>query len=273
LSYLLPPLGYEQHAGHSLSDEDYLAYLAAVTIEAYEVEASADISRRVESGALSIADALATYPQAWYRFPVTASSDPAVTGTSVTGVARAVAFATHGDLVSLPVAARRADGSVQLTPDRWTALLDRLRRAAHDWRWHGILNYQTDLLLRPDDPAYTVENLRTPDPERRIPLDDWGVGHFGGLAGLWRAGGTGPWWLALLDSYKQRGFAGYQPQPAELVRQGLARTDGREGGLLVIVPRTVLGAAAEAIGALGLELRTWDNGSTPPADWVWTLGA
>ncbi len=273
LSYLLGPLGYERHAGHSLADEDYLAHLAAVTIEAYEVEVSADIGRRVAAGTLSVSDALATYPQAWYRFPVAASSDPAVIGTSVTGLARAGALATGGDLVSLPVAARRNDGSVQLTPDRWTALLDRLSRSTSDWRWHGILNYQTDALLRPDDPAYTVENLRAPDPGRSIPLDDWGVGHFGGLAGLWLDRGAGQWWLALLDTYKERGFAGYQPQPAELVRQGLARTDGREGGLLIIVPRTALRPAADAMDALGLDLRMWDNGSSPPADWRWTLGA
>ncbi|OGN82170.1 MAG: hypothetical protein A2X23_05950 [Chloroflexi bacterium GWC2_73_18] len=272
LSYLLPALGFARHDGHDLAAEDYIAHLAAVVVEAAEVAPSDDVARRVAAGELTEREALERYGRVWYRYPVRASADPVESGTSPTGVARAVALGSRGRLTSLPLASRLADGTVQLTPERWERLLDLLAAHVAEWRWHAVFNYQSDQLLRPDDPSFTPANLRAPDVETRIPRDDWGVGHFVGLAGLWRMSWTGPWWLLLFDTYKERGFAGYQPQPAELMRLGLVREDGRGGGLLLILPRTALEGAAAAVAGLGLVARTWSNGSTEPDDWTWEMG-
>ena len=183
------------------------------------------------------------------------------------GIARALDLATDGRLVSLPIPSRRPDREVQLTPERWDALLELLSANTETWLWHVIFNYQLMEVLKPDHPAYTVENLRTDDPTTVIPLDDWDAGHFIGMAGLWRRNGA--WWLLLLDTYKQRGFDGYQPQPGELMRNGLIRADGRGGGVQLLMPRDRIAAARAAIEALGLEIGMWDNGSTWPDDWEW----
>lgn len=272
LSYLLPAVGFAAHEGHDLAAEDYLAHLAAVVVEADEIEPSEAVAGRVAAGELTETDALRRFGSVWYRYPVRASDDPVQSGTSPTGVARAVAIGTAGVLVTLPLPARRPDGSVQLDGPVWDALLDLLAAHASSWRWHGILNYESDQLLRPDDAAFRPENLGREDAAERIPRDDWGVGHFVGIAGMWRPGGTGPWWLLLFDTYKERGFDGYQPQPATLMRNGIARSDGRGGGLLLVLPRPALEDATRAIAALGVEARTWSNGSPEPEDWEWSWG-
>jgi hypothetical protein len=266
LSYLLPVLGYARHDGHDLAAEDYLAHLAAVVIEGREVAPSDEVSTRVARGELSEAEALERYGRTWYRYPVRASDDPVAQGTSPTGIARAVAVATDGRLATLPIAGRLPDGRPQLTPARSEALLELLATHLAGWRLHAVLNYEADQALKPDSPAYTPANLRASDVLERIPRDDWGVGHFAGLAGLWRRP-DGGWWLVLLDTYKRRGFDGYQPQPAELVRRALVREDGRGGGILVVVPREHLDAAAASIESLGLRLGAWSNGSPDPDDW------
>jgi hypothetical protein len=269
LSYLLPAVGFATHAGIDLAAEDYLAHLAAVIVEADEIGPSDEISRRVAAGELSEDEALRRFGHAWYRFPVRASADPVESGTSPTGVARAIALGTAGALGCVPVASRTTDGVTQLTPERWERLLELLAGHAADWRWHAILNYEANQVLRPADPRYRPENLRAPDAAELIPRDDWGVGHFAGLLGLWRRRVDGEWWLVLLDTYKERGFGGYQPQPAEVVRQALVREDGRGGGMLLVLPRAALAPATKAVRRLGIEPRIWSNGSPEPDDWTW----
>ena len=273
LSYLLPVLGYARHAGHDLADEDYLAHLAAVTVEAEEIPVSDEVTRRVRTGELTEDEALRDHGRTWYRFPVRSSDDPVRSGTSPAGVARAIAVASGGAWTAVPVAARDADGRPALDHERWAALLDTLATRAAAWRWHAIFNYESDQMLRPDDPLYTADVLASPDVLERLPRDTWGVGHFVGLAGLWRMDGDGPWWLLLLDTYKHRGFEGYQPQPAELMRRAMVRTDGREGGVLLVVPTGHVTAVETLLAGLGIPERMWSNGSPEPDDWTWHPGA
>jgi hypothetical protein len=270
LSYLLPALGFTTHAGVDLSAEDYLAHLAAVIVEADEMGPSDAVTRRVSAGELSTEEALRQFGRTWYRFPVRASADPVESGTSATGIARAIGHATEGALGCLPVAGRTADGAVALQPARWDTLLQLLADHVADWRWHAILNYEVNQVLGPAAPEYRVENLRAGDADLRIPRDDWGVGHFAGVLGLWRRRVDHRWWLVLLDTYKERGFGGYQPQPAELVRRAIVREDGRGGGLLLVLPREILAPATRAIERLGVEVRMWSNGSPEPDDWSWS---
>jgi hypothetical protein len=269
LSYLLPAIGFTTHEGSDLAAEDYLAHLAAVIVEAEEVGPSDEISRRVAAGELSEDEALRRFGRTWYRFPVRASADPVESGTSPTGVARAIALGTGGALGCVPIASRAADGATQLKPERWEQLLELLADHVADWRWHAILNYEANQLLRPADTRYRPENLRAINAAELIPRDDWGVGHFAGLLGLWQRRVDGAWWLLLLDTYKERGFEGYQPQPAEMVRRALVREDGRGGGMLLVLPRAVLEPATEALRRLGIEPRAWSNGSPEPDNWTW----
>lgn len=270
LSYLFPALGLLTHGAHDLTAEDYLAHLAAVIVEEDEIPASAAVGRRVEAGELTEAEALEAFASIWYRYPVRSSSDPVQSGTSPTGIARATWMASTGQLSTVPVAARTEDGTVQLTSERWNQLLTDLAARVEDWRWHAIFNYQSDQLFKPDGPSFNPANLQSSDAASRIPLDDWGVGHFVGLAGLWRMRGTGAWWLLLLDTYKHRGFEGYQPQPAELMRRGIVRTDGRGGGLLLVVPTAVAADVALWLRRREITPRMWSNGSPEPTDWTWT---
>ncbi len=273
LSYLLPAVGYPAHDGVDLAAEDYLAHLAATVVEAYEVGPSAEVARRIAAGELTEEEALRQHGDSWYRFAVRASADPVESGTSPTGIARAVSMGTKGALVTLPLTARDVDGEVQLTPERWEELLRVLADHLVEWRWHAVLNYEVNQVLRPTDPAYRPENLREAHAAALVPRDTWGVGHFAGLLGLWRRRVDDAWWLVLLDTYKERGFDGYQPQPAELVRHALVREDGREGGILLVLPRTALEPASAAIREIGLVPRMWSNGSLEPADWAWKAGA
>jgi len=267
--YLLAPLGYPRHEAIDTAREDYLAWLAGTVIEAYEVEPAERVRAAVASAGWSDEEALARHPTDFYRWPLRSSDDPAVSGTSPTGTARAVAVASGGSLVTLPLPARTADGGMALTRNRWEALFDLLLEGLQRWRLHPIANYETDQLLAATHPAYTVEGLRGPAPEA-LPRERWGVGHFAGIGALWRDGSRG--WMLLLDTYKARGFQGYEPQPAELLRRGLVREDGREGGLLVVLPREQLDEVRAAIEALGLEIRMWSNGSLEPEGWRWELG-
>jgi hypothetical protein len=269
--YVLPTLGVAEHDGVATTREDYLAFLAGTVldpVEAAPVEAARAEARRLKLDDVAAAD---RFGEAWYGWPLRVSADEAELGTSPTGTARAVAIASGGSLVTLPVPARDPSGDLRLTEGAWNGLLDLLERDLADWRIHPIVNYESDQLLDPTSAAYDAPALTSTDPGAVIPLDRWGVGHFAGVGALWRAG-DGRRWLLLLDTYRERGYSRYQPQPAELVRRALVRGDGREGGVLLVLPRAHLDAAAAAIRELGLDLRIWGNGSPEPEGWSWELG-
>jgi hypothetical protein len=268
--YLLTPLGFAEHDGIPTLREDYLALLAGTAIEAWEVDEADRIRAEIAAAGLTDEAAITRYPRAYYRWPLSTSLVEAELGTSPAGSARAIAVASGGCLATLPVPARRSDGSIVLTETAFDALFDVLHDRLAEWGVHPLVNYEVDRLLAPTDPAYAAAGLTGPHPER-LPLEQWGVGHFAGVGALWRAP-DGRRWFLLLDSFKARGFQGYQPQPATLVRDGLVRADGREGGILLVVPREHLDTLRDAIEGLGLEVRMWGNGSLEPEGWTWQYG-
>lgn len=272
LSYLLPARGFLEHEGRSLLAEDFMAHLAAVTIEADEVAPSEEVAARVACGELTDDEALRLHPRSWYRFPISASADPVEVGTSAAGVARAVALATAGRLATVPIPGRTAGGGVQLDGPAWDAFLDALTGDFVAGELDVLFNFETDQLLGARDPAYNAGNLRRPEAASVIPRDSWGVGHFAPLAGLWRRP-SGDRWLLLLNSFKERAFSGCEPQPAELMRRAVVREDGRGGGVLLIVPGERAEWWVDRVLAAGLEVRTWSNGSRSPADWRWSRGS
>jgi hypothetical protein len=269
--YLLAPSGFAEHDGVDTTREDYLAWLAGTVLETHEVGPATAAGAEAKAAGLSDLEALRRFPRTFYGWPLRASDDPVVAGTSPTGVARAVAIASGGVLVTLPIAARRSDGTVVLDTPRMDAVHDLLAERRLDWRVHPIANYQAAQLLDPAAEAYEPANLVAADPTGSVPFDSWQVGHFAGIAAFWETG-VGRRWVLLLDSYKGRGWAGYEPQPLELLRRGLVRSDRRDGGLLLVLPRERLDEAHEGLTALGTEIRMWGNGSLEPEGWRWELG-
>lgn len=270
-SYLLAPLGYQTADGVDTMREDYLAYLAGTVIEEDELEDVRRAKAAVEAAGITDAEAIDRFPRSWYGWPLRSSDDDAITGTSPTGTARAIALGSGGALVTLPVPARDGDGAVILTPERFDDLLDLIQAHLDDRGIHPIANLEVDQLLDATSDAYDADVLAGPDPESAIPRERWGVGHFVGIGALWRDG-AGRRWVLLLDTYKARGFSGYVPMPAASLRRAVVREDGRTGGLLLVMPRASLDDAASAVAALGLEIRMWGNGSLEPEGWEWSLG-
>ena len=269
--YLLSPLGYAVNDGVSTTREDYLAHLR----DGHRGGGGGAGRRRAGGGATARPDrrggASCGTGRRFYAWPLRVSADPSVVGTSPTGIARIIATVSGGSLVTLPLPARDATGTIRLTEDAWDGLLDLLTKRLADWRIHAIANYESDHLLDPTSPAYQAPALTSADPAAVIPLDGWGVGHFAGIGAVWRAT-DGRRWVLLLDTYRDRGFSRYEPQPAELLRRALVRSDGRDGGLLLVVARAHLAAATAAVEALGLEVRMWGNGSSEPEGWAWAPG-
>jgi hypothetical protein len=267
--YLLAPLGHPTAEGGDTTREDFLAHLTGTVLEAVEVGPAEEAGAAARASGLSDAEALDRFPDTYYGWPLRSSADPAVVGTSPTGIARAIAVGSGGALATLPLPARDAGGRVLLDPARWAGLLDVLGEHLVAWRIHPIANYEADQLLDPTTEAYRSGLANRPVDD--LPRDRWGVGHFAGVGALWRDA-TGAAWVLLLDTYKDRGWDGYEPQPAELLRRGLVREDGRDGGLLLVVPREHLAELQAAVEAIGLEVRMWGNGSLEPEGWTWTIG-
>lgn len=269
--YLLAPLGFREAGGVDTTREDYLAHLAGTVIEATELEDVEAARRTAEADALSDADAIARFPRTWYGWPLRSSDDDAITGTSPTGVARAIALGSGGALVTLPIPSRRPDRSVAFTPERFDGLLAAIEANVGTWGVHPIANLEVDQLLDATSDAYDAEALAGPDPESTIPQERWGVGHFVGIGAFWRDV-WGRRWTLLLDTYKARGFGGYVPMPAGSLRRAVVREDGRDGGVLLVVRREALDDARRTLAGLGLDIRMWGNGSLEPDGWVWSLG-
>jgi hypothetical protein len=243
---VLPARGFTEINGEPLGAEDFMAHLARVTITAREDRAT-------------------------YRFPVDASADPSQQGTSPEGVARAVAIAAGGRLATIPVPGRDASGRPQLDTRRWDALLDVLAPRFLEGAADVIFNYETDQLLAARDAAYNAETLGRADASAVIPRDSWGVGHFAPMAALWRRP-SGERWMVLLNSFKERAFAGVEPQPAELMRHAVVREDDRGGGVLLVVEHEAADRLIKEVEGLGLVVGTWTNGSPTPRDWRWGPG-
>jgi hypothetical protein len=86
---------------------------------------------------------------------------------------------------------------------------------------------------------------------------EWDEGHFLSLFALMR--GAGGSLIGVRDTYRSLGWHGHHLQPPAAVAAALNRGDGREGGVLCVVPS---GSAPPLRDALAdFELRLWDNGS------------
>jgi hypothetical protein len=62
------------------------------------------------------------------------------------------------------------------------------------------------------------------------------------------------------DTYPSLGWDGHHMQPPRAVAAALLRGDGREGGVLVVVPADRAAEVESVVAGLDLDIGIWDNG-------------
>lgn len=226
---ILNDLGFDEWDGEPL-DEDLVAMRAAATLP------SPDLPPFLPPGAVS---------RTGYRYELPLAPIDEV-GTSPAALVKAIESATNGHLRAVPVRGAWTARRVEHFVERATKLGARL-----------IGNIDTGRLWgsRPS-PDQLLGELN--GEETAGPPPDWEVGHFVELTTLIR--GPRGSFVLVHDTYPSLGWDGYHLQPPRTLALALLRGDGRQGGILAVVPRDQAGAATATAGELGLEVAVWDNG-------------
>jgi hypothetical protein len=222
--------GFSTWDGEAI-DEDLIALRAGTLLP------DADSDAGVPAGAIS---------STVYRYPLPVA--PAEqSGTSASRLAVAIEAASRGELSCLPL--RGA----------WNAgRIERLIAEGRDIGARLIANLRTGPLWgsRPPIDVLLAElEGRPAEP----PASDWDVGHYVELEMLIR--GPRRSLVVVHDSYPSLGLNGRHLQPPHALANALMRGDGREGGVLAVVPRARATAVQALASELGLDVRTWDNGT------------
>jgi hypothetical protein len=188
-----------------------------------------------------------TTNRADYRLAFPPTEDPAAAGTGTEALAGAIERLSGGTVSVVPVAG-------PWNADTVVSLLERCLSTAPDAVL--VANVRTGPLwtTRPSPVAL----LATLAGETAGALGcEWDEGHFLSLFALIR--GPGGALVGIRDTYRSLGWQGHHLQPPAALAAALNRGDGREGGVLCVVPS----ASAEPLRAAltDFELRLWDNGS------------
>jgi hypothetical protein len=168
-------------------------------------------------------------------------------GTSAGALARAIEAASGGGLCCVPLSGEWNVHRVERLVDEAAGLGSRL-----------LANVRTGRMWASRPP---VEVLLAELEGRSVvePEADWDVGHFVELEMLIR--GPRGSLVVVHDSYPSLGWQGRHLQPPHALVAALERGDGREGGVLVIVPKVGVEAARALAAEIGLEVRFWNNGT------------
>jgi hypothetical protein len=212
-------------------DEDLIALRAGTVLP------DADTDAGVPPGALS---------RAAYRYSLPAAPVEQ-SGTSAGALADAIEAASAGELRCLPL---RGAWNVER--------IERLLDEARDLGARLIANLRTGLLWgsRPPIEVLLAELEARPVQD---PAADWDVGHFVELEMLIR--GPQRSLVVVHDSYPSLGWDGRHLQPPRVLAAALLRGDGREGGVLAVVPDARAEAAKAMAAEIGLDTRPWNNGT------------
>jgi Family of unknown function (DUF6885) len=92
-----------------------------------------------------------------------------------------------------------------------------------------------------------------------LPGADWDVGHF--VNPMLYLEGPHQDLILIRDTYPSLGIRGHHWQTASSLSSALARSDGRQGGVLVLCSPTARAAIEAGASRAGLRVDTWDNGS------------
>lgn len=227
---ILNESGFSSWDGEPI-DEDLVALRAGTLLPDAHTDAD------VPPGAIS----RASYRYALPTAPVEQS------GTSAAALVEVIEAASGGELSCLPL---RGAWNV----DR----IERLMDEARDLGARLIANVRTGRLWgsRPPFAVLLAELAGRPVQD---PAPDWDVGHFVELEMLIR--GPQRSLVAVHDSYPSLGWDGCHLQPPRVLAAALLRGDGREGGVLAVVPKARAEAAMAVAAEIGLDVRAWNNGT------------
>ena len=251
---ILRGLGFREHKGEKV-DQDYLAVLARVNVSPSDLERLRKLREKAESLPPEEAEKLAeANREIWYRFqdfPTTTKSQEL--GASAEGVAHAILEASGNALAVVPIKTYdRRDGAL-LRGEGLKAFHSLLREVPR-LQAQLILNLNTRHLLDSEKIPRLSEKLLLGEPYPNILRNP--VGHFVSSGGLIEVDDRGL--VVIRETYR---IYGAHLQPLERVGEALCREDGREGGVLLIVPRRVEAEARRLVEGLGLRVGLWDNGS------------
>jgi hypothetical protein len=186
-----------------------------------------------------------------YRVTFPVIADSAKAGTSADGLVRALRELAGDALAIIPVAG-------PWTPDAVTAVLDAATACREPCTVIGNLSTR-HLWGGHPAPAVLLGYLLSGD-HRAGPAPDWDVGHFVGLLG--RIEGPGGTLVLVGDTYRSLGWQGIHAQPVERLSDALGRVhSGRPSGVILVAAAGDAVALERRIGAAGLQISTWDNGS------------
>jgi hypothetical protein len=227
---ILRESGIEEWAGETI-DEDLIALRAGSVLPDDPADGA------VPRGASNRTD---------YRFelPVVPAS---ISGTAAGALAGAIEAAAEGAVCCVPLRGPWSPERVEALVERGRGLGARLIANVRTGRLWGSRPSQEVLLAELDG-----KPVIDPPP-------DWDVGHFFELSLLLR--GPGGTLVLVLDSYPSLGWGGQHLQPPRTITAALDRGDGREGGVLAVVPADRAAAMKDLAGMLGLEVGIWDNGT------------
>lgn len=228
-SRILHELGIEDWDGEPV-DQDLVALRAGGTVPDPRLPAV------VPPGAVS-------RPGYLFELPI-APLDEA--GTSPGGLIRVVESASGGRLSAIPMRGGWTAEHVERAIDGAGSLGARLIANLDTARLWGSHPPVAQLLAELDG-----QEVAGPPP-------DWQTGHFVELATLVR--GRRGSLVVVRDTYPTLGLDGYHLQPPRTVAEALLRGDGREGGVLAVVPRDVADQATALARELGLDVDLWNNG-------------
>ncbi|MEM1677374.1 MAG: hypothetical protein QXU63_03695 [Nitrososphaerota archaeon] len=253
-SYILRGLGYKTHR-NEIVDQDYIAYLSRVNVDARDLEKIRKLKREISS--LSEEEARKIIEEnrsIWYRFedfPTTLKSQEL--GVSPEGIIHAIHEVSMSKLKVIPVkTVSKIEGEL-LSSEKMAVLLELLKKA-EVYNIQFILNLNTRYLLDSDKTPKLSEKLLLGETFQEVFRES--VGHYVGCAGLIEVDDKPL--IIVRETYRKYGV---HLQPAEYVRRALVREDGREGGILIIVPADQEEDLKKMLSDRGLRVEIWDNGS------------
>jgi Family of unknown function (DUF6885) len=187
-----------------------------------------------------------------YRLSLPVIEDPALSGTTASGLCRALEELSAGQLAAIPYrgpwSASTLGGLFEVAAgvQRPVTLVANL---ATRQLWGA--RARIDQLL-----GYLF------DGEQAGPAADWDVGHFACVIG--RVRGPAGILYAVADTYLSLGGRGLHLQPQERLALALERPEMPPGGAIVIAFAEDAPALRAGAGALGLNEALWDNGTIIP---------
>ena len=181
-----------------------------------------------------------------YRYEL-ATAPVEQSGTAAGALAEAIEAASSGGLRCVPMRGG------------WTAeRVERLVDEGRELDLRLIANVRTGRLWGSRPPVETLLAELEGGPVQD-PMSDWDVGHFIELEMLIR--GPQRSLVVVHDSYPSQGWEGRHLQPPRAIAAALLRGDGREGGVLAVVPAARAEAAQALAGDIGLDIGLWNNGT------------